>query len=43
MPHSDGGESGLLDGYTAAATLRAEDPACEIRIALKRYILSGLN
>ena len=24
---ADGGESGLLDGYTAAATLRAEDPA----------------
>jgi gamma-butyrobetaine dioxygenase len=23
---ADGGESGLLDGYTAAATLRAEDP-----------------
>ena len=24
---ADGGESGLLDGYTAAATLRTEDPA----------------
>jgi gamma-butyrobetaine dioxygenase len=24
---ADGGESGLLDGYTAAAALRAEDPA----------------